>query len=528
MPAILDRLQGWFVFHLRMSYSGSTSMVEDDDLPLVPPMVTDAFCDKMERDLANPLLPAMVVLPTGVGKSGVMCMTPFAALPTMCCKSLAVSRSMRVLVVCPNTEVKLQMVAAFRGFYRDRFDLQDAPIVTELSTDTIITASQEALQHCETSKSTSSKSSSSFPEVFVATYQSLSRPQLLHAIPTDAFDLILVDEAHHTEALSYRVILERFCGSVFVSRHRCLCVFFTGTPYRSHSHEILRAVPIYQCTLRDALDRPVPYIKHPCYEPLKIESMTLRHRHSGHVVTLSSFEEIASESGNQLAQVICRSDDACLSLIGAVIQKLRQIRPVKSNSNGSTTGVLAQALLQASDTDEAEKLVRLWNNHSENQDPSPHLSIAAVHSGMAKVAQEMVLTRLKGHQLDAIVHVGMLGEGFDHPPLFVVAIFKPFASMPPFVQLVGRVLRRFPSAASTNYENRAFVLAHPALGLHRHWKLYKMDNENNNGLQDNVEDQISPTENDDSELNGAPSRKWSEYELLSQEQSSNGTKEDWF
>ena len=48
---------------------------------------------------------------------------------------------------------------------------------------------------------------------------------------------------------------------------------------------------------------------------------------------------------------------------------------------------------------------------------------------------------LRSGVLDCIVQVQMLGEGFDHPKLSVAAIFRPFRSLAPYIQFVGRILR---------------------------------------------------------------------------------------
>ena len=39
------------------------------------------------------------------------------------------------------------------------------------------------------------------------------------------------------------------------------------------------------------------------------------------------------------------------------------------------------------------------------------------------------------------MHVRMLGEGFDHKRLSVAVIMKPFRSLAPFSQFVGRAMR---------------------------------------------------------------------------------------
>jgi superfamily II DNA or RNA helicase len=52
---------------------------------------------------------------------------------------------------------------------------------------------------------------------------------------------------------------------------------------------------------------------------------------------------------------------------------------------------------------------------------------------------------LRDGRLDVIVHVSILGEGFDHPNLSVAVIFCSFRCMSRFSQFVGRAVRRLPN-----------------------------------------------------------------------------------
>jgi superfamily II DNA or RNA helicase len=67
--------------------------------------------------------------------------------------------------------------------------------------------------------------------------------------------------------------------------------------------------------------------------------------------------------------------------------------------------------------------------------------VDAVHSREGSVANQRVMQRLESHQLDVIVQVRKLGEGFDHPRLSVAAVFSIFSNLSPFVQFVGRIMR---------------------------------------------------------------------------------------
>jgi DNA repair protein RadD len=92
-----------------------------------------------------------------------------------------------------------------------------------------------------------------------------------------------------------------------------------------------------------------------------------------------------------------------------------------------------------------------------------------IHSDMDKDKQEAVLADLRSGKLDCIVQVQMLGEGFDHPPLSVAAIFRPFASLSPYIQFVGRVMRVVHEAKPDHPDNNAFVVSHVGLNTDAHW-----------------------------------------------------------
>ena len=379
-------------------------------------------------------LPRMIVLPTGVGKSGVICLAPFCFL-----KGETPVR--RALVVCPSVEIREQMAATFTTFYVQRVGLKDAPKVTEIC------------------------GSDQFKDfdVFVATFHRFVGNRLLADFPRSLFDLILVDEAHHAEALTYRLLREHFCKAQFV--------YFTGTPYRS-DHLAIRAELVYSCTMKEALERN--YIKRLCYLPLPVKTLTLigassqcdavSQQQQQQQTMFGSFQEVV-ENAADIRKLFLRSTESQSHVIGFVIWKVREMRKV--------SGVHHQAILQAADMSDASFLVHLWNAHPENA-KGELLTIAAVHSQMPREESAAIIARLKADKLDAIVHVGMIGEGFDHPHLSICGIFRRFASMPPFVQFVGRALRRIPNCPN-EMDNVGFVIAHPGLGLHKHWSLYKKE-----------------------------------------------------
>jgi superfamily II DNA or RNA helicase len=87
-----------------------------------------------------------------------------------------------------------------------------------------------------------------------------------------------------------------------------------------------------------------------------------------------------------------------------------------------------------------------------------------VHSRDGK-ANERVFAMLERHELDVIVQVRKLGEGFDHPYLSVAAVLSIFANLSPFVQFIGRIMRIIPG----DPVNQGTVVFHAGANVASRW-----------------------------------------------------------
>ena len=101
------------------------------------------------------------------------------------------------------------------------------------------------------------------------------------------------------------------------------------------------------------------------------------------------------------------------------------------------------------------------------------LETREIHSGQTREEQEDILRQLRNGTLDAIVQVQMLGEGFDHPQLSVAAIFRPFRSLSPYIQFVGRAMRVNVQRAPGHPDNEGIIVSHVGLNIDRHWDDFK-------------------------------------------------------
>ena len=80
------------------------------------------------------------------------------------------------------------------------------------------------------------------------------------------------------------------------------------------------------------------------------------------------------------------------------------------------------------------------------------------------------MQRLEADQLDVIVQVRKLGEGFDHPKLSVAAVFSVFGNLSPFVQFVGRIMRVIEQNAPDSVLNRGVVVFHACANVASRWE----------------------------------------------------------
>ena len=94
---------------------------------------------------------------------------------------------------------------------------------------------------------------------------------------------------------------------------------------------------------------------------------------------------------------------------------------------------------------------------------------AAISSDLDPNEQERIIRRLRDHQLDCIVQVQMLGEGFDHPALSVAAIFRPYLSLAPYIQFVGRIMRVIQQNSPGHPDNQGVIVSHVGLNNERQW-----------------------------------------------------------
>lgn len=372
-----------------------------------------------QRAVESINLPAILELPTACGKTGVICLAPFGVAQG------------RVLVIAPNVTIRQEIVAKFdasnpSNIYRTLNFLPASyplPQVIELSRD-----GAPNLDDCQRA------------DVIVANIQQA----LIYRehFPPWFFDLLIVDEGHHIPASSWQHILTRF-------RH-AKKLYLTATPFRADGQAI-DGHPMYRYRLADAIaNRYVKNLVRVDAVPSRLVFM------SGDARTEYRMADVMRlKSEDWFSRGIALSPACNETILEKAVQLLHQKR--------SRSRFPHQIIAAACSQDHARQLVTLCQRMG--------LRTTTLLSSMPQPEQDAIKAAIKKNQYDCIVHVGMLGEGYDHPPFSIAAIFRPYRSRAPYEQFIGRTLRYIQHG--TAEDNIAHIVSHIGLDLDRLWNDFR-------------------------------------------------------
>lgn len=366
---------------------------------------------------------AGIILPVGCGKSGTIALAPFAF------------RSRRTLIVAPNLHIAKQLhdtldPAQDDMFYRIRNILTGGPW-PEL---------------VEIRGTTANRSDLDAAAVVVTNIQQLQGAQnrWLTTLPNDFFDMILFDEGHHNVAQSWNTLKATFPQARVLN--------FSATPMRADG-QLMAGRIIYSYPVARAIREG--FVKR--LKAVVLNPRTLRYvrREDGQEIEVD-LEEVRrlGEDDADFRRSIVTSTETLNTIVDASIRELDRLRREANNSN---LKIIASAL----NFEHCHQVVEAYRARGRRAD--------FVHSREEGAANDRVLRRLENNELDVIVQVRKLGEGFDHPQLAVAAVFSMFGNLSPFVQFVGRIMRVVKQNAPNDPVNRGVVVFHAGANCARRW-----------------------------------------------------------
>lgn len=259
----------------------------------------------------------------------------------------------------------------------------------------------------------------------------------------DFFDLIIIDEAHHGVASSWKLVVSRFPRAKVVS--------LTATPFRSDRQE-LEGDLIYRYPFKSASIKG--YIKKLKASYVAPTELTFTMDGSERTFTLE--EVLAMKEEDWFSRGVAASEPCNISIVDNSLEKLEQLR---------LSGTRHQIIAVACSINHGQRIRSLYEERG--------YSAGIIHSNLEDDQKAAVIRDLKNGTLDCIVQVAMLGEGFDHPKLSVAAIFRPFRSLAPYIQFVGRILRVVVQNDPTHPDNYGHIVTHIGMNLDEQLKKFK-------------------------------------------------------
>lgn len=411
-----------------MSYFFDTAVNIEGNTKLRAPQieayikVKDFFSDEENKE-------ALVVLPTGTGKSGLISIAPFGVAHK------------KVLIITPGLITKesirkTQEVLAdnFWVNFDIVFSSKDIPIVNEYSSD----LSDEHLLSSHIVYSNIQKVTSTRDNA------------LINRVPSDFFDLIIIDEAHHAPAQSWRDTLHYFSNAKILH--------VTGTPYRGDNQEI-PGVRIHETPLSEVMrDKYVKWLRKETVNAHELFFSTPEQPG----VKLSKEQILMLKDKEWIEKSIALSKECSLDVIDHSITKLQELKEASPT-------VPHKILAVGCSIAHAEDLLTWYKDRGMNS--------VIVHSEMEQSELTEALLKVEHHQCDVVISVNMLMEGYDHKYLTVLAIFRPYRSLNAFAQVVGRILRVIPESEITHFEidNNGIVIFHEEIGLNVMWENFQKE-----------------------------------------------------
>jgi superfamily II DNA or RNA helicase len=361
--------------------------------------------------------PGYVQLPVGCGKTGLMGLTPFG-----------IARG-RVLIIAPNLTIRENIrrelnVSDPNCFYSKRgvFIPKNGPYLSELKTGANI-------HDCDAA------------HIVVGNIQQFSggRNKWYEALPNDYFDMILVDEGHHNVADTWTRLFEYFAGAKVVS--------FTATPMRSDG-QVVAGERVYKFGY--ARSMIMGFIAQ--IDALFVKPTELTFTVEGETKTLGIAEIMQMRDKDWFSRGVATSEECNRSIVNASVQQLYQVRSL---------GSPRQLIAVACSIRHATQVAALYQENG--------LRVEVLHSQLKDEERSRIEASLRSGLTDVVVQVNILGEGYDLPTLSVAAVFRPYRSLSPYVQFVGRILRLAQPDVPYSPANHVYLVSHVGLNDERWW-----------------------------------------------------------
>jgi len=384
----------------------------------------------------------LIQLPTGTGKSALIATAPFGLAKN------------KVLIITPNLTLSKQLEDDLdisgnpEGNVYKKLDILNKEVLG--NPDFFVLKLEDKANYSDIDEH----------HIIISNFQQLGDLEKWFKGREDLIDLIIIDEAHHQMADTYQNVINFFKNAKIIS--------LTATPFRSDGKKIV-GKNIYTYHFSDAVKKG--YIRN-----IKVNNVTPKEislsfsDEDNKIYTLDDIIGMKEEAW--FRKNIALSSDCCDSIARKSFEKLQQLKKDFPNSSH-------QIIASAMSLRHAREFVK------------PAFEKLGLRVGLVssfdKCTNPETFEKLKQNKIDVIINIGMLGEGFDHKKLGVAAIFRPFATLNPYIQFIGRAIRK---NDDTKY---CYIVSHLGLNQSKRFEEFKLfDNEDRDFLETLLSDTSNP------------------------------------
>ena len=304
-------------------------------------------------------------------------------------------------------------------------------------------------------------------DILVTNFHSLGtgedQDDLLAKLEPDDIDFIVIDEAHIAAAESYQRAFRHFSNARTLLMSACF-QRLDGKP--------IDADVVYRYLLIDSIadgnakkPRVIRFV--PDSEATGYEIVWPDGVREEIVGRLALLEVIQDE--RKLANITAKSTEPIRQIMRLVKGSLDQ------QSNLLYPPIKPRVLFSALGERHAEQITRVANEHG--------IPCDYVHHSMtdARIRQTRERFEQESGDLQGLVQLKMLGQGYDFPPICVVVPMRPYGGFAEFYQFIGRGIRVIQHPALTGRvgpgEQYVDIVYHAELGLDEHLRTVYLEND---------------------------------------------------
>lgn len=256
--------------------------------------------------------------------------------------------------------------------------------------------------------------------VIVTSVQTMSRPKRMQRFDPEEFGLLIIDEAHHAPAATYRRVIDYF------SRGGLRVLGVTATPNRKDKKalgDVFESV-CYSMDICDGIDEGWLVDIEQQYIEVKGLDFSWIKTTAGDL----NERQLAIAMGGHKQDGKPLTDDEVLLLQKQEEMLHAVVTPTLAEAHGRPTLVFAVTCAHA------ERLTDIFNRHSG-------VSAKCILGTTDRDLRREIVAEFARGDVQVLVGVGCFLEGFDAPACAVVAVARPTASALLYTQAIGRGTR---------------------------------------------------------------------------------------